>query len=370
MTMSGKSPRCWLFGLAALAVVGCSTETPVRPAPSSAATSTGSADTAGGTTSVDDAAYRKELSGKVELDGSSTVYPISEALANEFEKEYPNVAVTVGKSGTGGGFKRFTKGELDISGASRPIKVDEFNACRTNGVHFLELPVAYDGLTIVVHPQNTWVDQLTVDELKRIYAAPGAATWADVRAGWPQEKIEVFSPGTDSGTFDYFKEEIVGKEGTVRSTMTTSEDDNVLVTGIAGTKHAIGYFGVAYWEENKDKVKAVPVVNPKSGVAIMPTADKIESGEYAPLSRPLFLYVNSQAADRPEVEAFLEFAMERLPKLVGPVGYVPFPSSLYERSNERFVDRLTGSSYLDAQGGARSGPLETVYTPDQRADTK
>jgi len=361
---------------ACLAVIGCGPSSSTTSTPSS--TSSEPADRGGtaagpsepATRAGDEEAYKKELTGRVELDGSSTVYPISESLANEFEKQFPNVAVTVGKSGTGGGFKRFTKGELDISGASRPIKGDEFAACREQGVQFLELPIAYDGLTVVVNPQNTWVDQLTVEELKQIFGAPGAATWSDLRAGWPAEKIEVFSPGTDSGTFDYFKEEIVGKDGTVRSSMTTSEDDNVLVTGIAGTKNAIGFFGVAYWMENKDKVKAVPVVNPKTGAAVLPMPDKVESGEYAPLSRPLFMYVNAKSADRPEVEAFLEFAMERLPAMVGPVGYVGLPSTLYERSNQRFVERLTGTSYLDAEAKARSGALESVYRADQRTDSK
>ena len=235
----------------------------------------------------------------IRVDGSSTVYPITEAVAEEFAKAAPTVNVTVGMSGTGGGFKRFCVGEIDISDASRPIKKSEADQAATSKMEYIELPIAYDGLTIVVNKANTWVDQLTVDQLKKIYsAAGGAKSWKDVNSAWPDKPIKIFSPGTDSGTFDYFREATVGKDGKIRSDMTVSEDDNVLVTGVAGDSNAIGYFGCAYYFENKDKVKAVPVVSP-SGKAVLPSHDTIMDGSYAPFSRPLFIYVNRKAADRP-----------------------------------------------------------------------
>ena len=248
-----------------------------------------------------------KLEGTVEIDGSSTVAPITVEAADAFGETCPNVKIPVGVSGTGGGFKRFTKGGTDISDASRPIKFSEFEKCRENGVSFIELPVAYDGLTIVVNKENNWVDQLTVDQLKKIFRDDmKVQKWSDVQAGWPNTEIKIFAPGTDSGTFDYFKEVVVGKDkASIRDDMSVSEDDNNLVLGVANTKEAIGFFGAAYYFENTDKLKAVKIVNPK-GKAVLPSADTIESGEYAPFSRPLFIYVNSKSARRPGSQSVRE----------------------------------------------------------------
>ena len=303
-----------------------------------------------------------ELQGKVEIDGSSTVYPISEAAASEFQERFPNVNVVVGVSGTGGGFERFTKGQIDISDASRPIRPAEFQAAKDSGVKFVELPVAYDGLTLVVHPENDWVDKLTLEEIRKIFTEQGRAeTWADVRQGWPDEEVKVFAPGTASGTFDYFKEVVAGEEGALRSDMSTSEDDNVLVTGVSGSPGAIGFFGVAYYEENQDKLKAVPVVNPETGEAVLPTPEAIESGEYAPFSRPLFIYVNAKSLGRPEVKQFVSFYLNNASDLAPRVGYVALPQSLSERSSQHARRRITGTHYVTAEGEQRNGPVTEVY---------
>lgn len=309
-----------------------------------------------------------QLRGSVTIDGSSTVYPISEWAASQFQKQYPNVNVTVGTSGTGGGFKRFTKGETDISDASRPIKPAEFSAAQEAGVTFIEVPIAYDGITMVVHPSNDWVDQLTLEELKQIYLASSAAkTWDQVRSGWPNTPIQVFSPGTDSGTFDYFLEVVAGEEGELRSDMSTSEDDNVLVKGVAGSTGAIGFFGIAYYQENQDKLKAVPIVNPTSGAAVPPTAETIESGEYAPFSRPLFIYVNAASLRRPEVKRFVAFFVENAPTMAVETGYVPLPASIYDRAAENLQAQQTGTHYLTEQGASRSGPVTEVYSEANRS---
>jgi len=308
------------------------------------------------------AAPNLELQGKITIDGSSTVFPISEAAASQFQKLYPNVSINVGVSGTGGGFKRFVKGEIDISDASRPIDAAEVEAAKANNVSFYELPIAYDGLTIVVHPSNKWVDQLTVDEIKKIYLADGAVkTWAEVRAGWPAKPIKVFSPGTDSGTFDYFKEVVAGKTGSLRSDMSTSEDDNVLVTGVAGTPESIGFFGAAYYEENKAKVKAVPVVNPLTKKAVTATAATIESGEYAPFSRPLFIYLNNASVSRPEIKKFVAFYTENASAMAKQVGYVPLPQVVLTNAAANLKARRVGTHYLKADGSKRSGPVTEVF---------
>ncbi|WP_164102666.1 PstS family phosphate ABC transporter substrate-binding protein [Candidatus Laterigemmans baculatus] len=307
----------------------------------------------------------RELTGDVSIDGSSTVYPISEAAAAQFQKRYPNVGVTVGQSGTGGGFKRFTKGETDISDASRSIKQEEFESARQSGAAFVEMPIAFDGLTIVVHPKNDWVDQITVDELKKIFTAEGQAkNWSDVREGWPEKEIAIFAPGTDSGTFDYFNEVVAGEDGQMRSDMSTSEDDNVLVTGVSGSPEAIGFFGVAYYEENKDKLRAVPVVNPQSGEAVLPNPETIESGEYAPFSRPLFIYVNADSLRRPEVKRFAQFYLEQAPELAAETGYVALPASVYDQVRTNLQSRKTGTHYLTEEGESRSGPVTEVYAPE------
>lgn len=312
-----------------------------------------------------------ELQGKVEIDGSSTVYPISEAAASEFQNRFPNVNVVVGVSGTGGGFDRFTQGEIDISDASRPIRQSEFQAAQDAGVSFVELPVAYDGLTLVVHPKNDWVDQLSVDEIKQIFTDEGTAeTWADVREGWPEKEIQIFAPGTDSGTFDYFKEVVAGDEGSLRSDMSTSEDDNVLVTGVSGSPNAIGFFGVAYYEENKEKLKSVAVVNPETGQAVSPTSEAIESGDYAPFSRPLFIYVNAKSLGRPEVKQFVSFYLDSAGDLAQRTGYVALPQTIYDRATEHTRKRLVGTHYLSADGEKRSGPVTEVYQEENLRSTE
>ena len=265
-----------------------------------------------------------KMKGSVRVDGSSTVFPITEAVAEEFRGVQPKVRVSVGFSGTGGGFKKFYAGETHINDASRPIKGKEIAKCQEAGIEFIELPVAYDGLSVVVSRKNEFVDHLTVEELHAIWKPESEITmWSQVRAGWPQEKIVLYGPGTDSGTFDYFTEAINGKSQACRADFTASEDDNVLVQGVAGDPNALGFFGFAYYIENDEKIRAVPV-DPGTG-PVSPTTETINDGTYAPLSRPIFIYVARPAADLPEVEAFVHFYLESAPALVSEVGYVPLP---------------------------------------------
>jgi phosphate transport system substrate-binding protein len=301
------------------------------------------------------------LEGTITIDGSSTVYPFSLRAAVEFEKKYPGVKPNVGVSGTGGGFNRFANGETDISNASRPIKADELKVCQQNNIEFIELPIAYDGLTIVVNPQNDWVKQLTVKQLQHIFAEGGAKTWNEIEQGWPNEEIKINSPGTDSGTFDYFKEVVVGKDGAIRRDMETSEDDNVIVTSVAGERTAIGYFGASYYFENKEKVKAVPIVNPQTEKPEVPSPDTIRSGEYSPFSRPLFIYVSLKAVRRPEVKKFVQFQLDNAEKFSKRVNYVPLPDEIYATAQDRLKNRVTGTAYLTADGQKREGPLSEVY---------
>lgn len=275
-----------------------------------------------------------KLSGTVALDGSSTVFPISEAVAEEFQRENPQVRVTAGVSGTGGGFKKFCLGETDINDASRPIKQSEIEACAKHGIKYAEFTVAYDGVSVVVNPENDFVDYLTLDELKRIWEPRSRVhRWSDVRGKWPSEEIFLAGPDTDSGTFDYFTERVVGKSGASRSDYTASADDNTLVQAVAGEKYALGYFGYAYYVENRDKLRVVPI-DDGSG-AIAPSPQSIESGEY-PLSRPLFIYVNTESLQRPEVRAFLRYYLENSRPLIEDVGYVPISESMKEKMLERF----------------------------------
>jgi phosphate transport system substrate-binding protein len=304
----------------------------------------------------------KDLKGVVRIDGSSTVYPITEAAAEEFSKTAEKVNVTVGVSGTGGGFKRFGAGELDISDASRPIKKSEIEAAKSKGIEFVELPIGFDGLTLVVNNQNTWVKQLTIDQVKAIFSAATAAkTWKDVDPSWPAEAIKLYSPGTDSGTFDYFKEVVVGKDGKIRSDLSVSEDDNVLVRGVEGDKNAMGFFGFAYYVENKEKLNCVAVVNPKTGTAVTPSHETIENASYAPFSRPLFLYVNKGSLEKPQVKAFVDFYLANAPKLVEEVGYVKLPAAMYDRAKANFAARKTGTQMLDQNGKERPGALADLY---------
>lgn len=287
---------------------------------------------------------RAALSGSITVDGSSTVYPVTEAVAEEFGKLNPDVKVTVGVSGTGGGFKKFCVGDTDISDASRPIKGSENDLAAQNGVEYIELPVCFDGLAVVVNPRNTWVDHLTTAELRKIWE-PGSkvSNWSQVRAGFPNEPLTLFAPGTDSGTFDYFTEAINGEGGASRSDFTASEDDNVIVSGVAGNKGGMGYFGVAYFEENKDKLKVVPIDGGKG--PFEPTLDNVMTGKYAPLSRPLFIYVSTKSLERPEVSEFIDFYIKNAGKLSKEVGYVPFPRSAYATIAKHLEDGVTGSSF-------------------------
>ncbi len=277
------------------------------------------------------------LSGVVSLDGSSTVFPVSEAVAEEFLAIEPQVRVTVGVSGTGGGFQKFAAGEIDISDASREIRQSEIDAARANGIDFLEIPVAFDGLSIVVNTANDWVDYLTVAELNMIWE-PGSSvdSWNDVRAEWPDEPLRLYGPGTDSGTFDYFTEVINGDSGASRPDYTASEDDNVLVQGVSGDINALGFFGYAYYLANDDKLKLVPVDGGDGPVS--PSMETINNGSYSPLSRPIFIYVSKQSAARPEVRAFTEFYIDQAAVLAAEVGYVALPESDYQASREQFAN--------------------------------
>jgi phosphate transport system substrate-binding protein len=288
----------------------------------------------------------KKLSGTIKVDGSSTVFPITEAVAEEFRAVAPRVRVTVGISGTGGGFKKFCVGETDISDASRPIKPSEVEKSAANSIEYVELPVAFDGISVVVNPKNTFVDHLTVEELKKIWQ-PGSTVqkWSDVRNGFPEEPITLYGPDVDSGTFDYFTEAVNGKSRSCRPDYTASADDNVLVQGIAGDPNALGYFGFAYYVENKDRLKVVEIDGGEGPVA--PASKAINNGTYQPLSRPIFIYVRADAADRPEVTEFVHFYLDHAPELVQEVGYVPLPDEVYELARERFDKKITGSAFLD-----------------------
>lgn len=280
----------------------------------------------------------------VRVDGSSTVFPITEAVAEEFQKRHPGIRVTVGISGTGGGFKKFSAGETDLNDASRPIKATEMSLASENGIDFIELPVAFDGISVLVNPGNEFVDSLTVEELRKIWQ-PGSTVkkWSDVRANWEDRALNLYGPGTDSGTFDYFTEAINGKSQACRADFTASEDDNVLVQGIAGDPNALGFFGYAYYGENRSRLKAVPIDAGKGSVA--PSSRTINDGSYEPLSRPIFIYVGKKASERPEVAAFVKFYLGNAPQLVTEVGYVPLPDRVYQLALERFEKRVTGSLF-------------------------
>lgn len=284
------------------------------------------------------------LSGSVNVNGSSTVYPITQAMAEEFGKLHPGVRIPVGVSGTGGGFKRFVLGETDINDASRPIKPSEEAQAADNGVGYIELPIAFDGISVVVNKSNAFVDTMTAEELKKIWQ-PGSTVeeWSDVRQGWPDDPISLYGPGTDSGTFDYFTEAINGESKACRSDFTASEDDNVLVQGVAGDRNSLGFFGFAYYVENTERLKIVPVDGGSGPIA--PSVASIGDGTYQPLSRPIFLYISTAAAERPEVVAFVEFYLDNAPQLVKEVGYVPLPAVVYGLVKKRFAERVTGSVF-------------------------
>lgn len=282
----------------------------------------------------------------VKIDGSSTVYPITEAVAEDFQKLKKNaIKVTVGISGTGGGFKKFCRGETDISDASRPILAKEMEICREAGIQYVELPIAYDALTVVINPQNDWAKTLTVADLK--IWEPGAQgklkSWKDVNPAFPDVPLKLYGPGADSGTFDYFTEAVVGKSKSSRGDYTASEDDNVLVQGVSRDKGGLGYFGFAYYLENQKKLKAVGIDGGKGPV--MPSPEAVENGTYAPLSRPIFIYVNAKAMDKPEIVEFVEFYLKNASKLVKEVKYVPLPQKAYDIAGEHFKHKKLGTVF-------------------------
>jgi phosphate transport system substrate-binding protein len=310
------------------------------------------------------------LSGSILIDGSSTVAPLSEAVAEEFMAVHPGVRVTVGTSGTGGGFAKFFRGETDISDASRPVKTDEV----AGGYDFIELPVAYDGIAILTNPQNTFVECLTVDELQRIWEPNSTIdNWSQVRAGFPDQPLALYGAGTDSGTYDYFTEAIGGEEGASRADFTASEDDNVLVQGIAGDVNALGFFPLAYYEANRERLRLLGVDNGGAG-CVQASAETVQNNTYAPLSRPIFIYVRADRAADPAVRAFVEFYLDNAGTLAEEVGYVPLSAAAYTAGRERFAAGTTGSVFsggsqigvtledlLRREGGA--GPDTTATTP-------
>ena len=280
---------------------------------------------------------QKTLSGTIAIDGSSTVYPITEAVAEEFRSVAGDVRVTIGVSGTGGGFKKFGRGETVISDASRPIKDKEAKVCEENGISYVALEVAYDGLAVVIHPENDWASTLTTAELKKIWEpeAQGKVTkWNQIKPAFPNNDLILLGPGTASGTFDYFTKAIVGTEGSSRGDYMPSEDDHVLVQGVAGNKNALGFFGLAYYLENKDKLKLVSVDDGNGPV--LPSIETVSNGTYQPLSRPIFIYVNNDGAKRPEVVEFVRFYLENASELVQDVGYIPLPKEKYQGELNKF----------------------------------
>ena len=286
--------------------------------------------------------------GSIKMDGSSTVFPIAEALAEEYQiSKRGKVRVTVGIAGTGGGFKKFCRGETDMSNASRPILKEEMEACRAAGIRYVEVPIAFDALTIVVNPQNTWVKSLTIADLKKMWE-PGAqqrvTKWNQIRSEWPAQPLMLFGPGADSGTFDYFTEAVNGKAKASRGDFTASEDDNVLVQGVESNKNALGYFGYAYYVAHKDRMRAVPIVNPK-GKDVSPSIEAVNDGSYQPLSRPLFIYVRDTAAKRAEVKEFIQFYLGEGADLVKEVGYVPLPAQAYQLALKHFSDGKLGTVF-------------------------
>jgi len=282
-----------------------------------------------GLSSCNNAGKSGQKEGSISIDGSSTVYPISEAVAEEYLALNPRVKVTVGESGTGGGFKKFGRGETDINDASRPIKQSEIDLAKENNINYIELLIAFDGMAIVVNPNNTWANDITVAELKKIWepAAQGVITkWNQIRPEWPDRELHLYGAGTASGTFDYFTEAVVGESKSCRGDYTASEDDNVLVQGVASDENALAFFGLSYYENNKAKLKLVPVndENDENGAgAILPTVETVKNKTYTPLSRPLFIYVNSTAAEKEVVQDFVTFYLDNVSKLVEEVGYIP-----------------------------------------------
>ncbi len=353
--MVGNAKR-WIYGLMLMAllipmIAACGGQQQAQPtattAPAAQATAAPASTEAAPAPTTPPASELASLRGDILIDGSSTVFPVIAAAAEEFSALAPNVRVSVGISGTGGGFKKFCNGETDISNASRPIRTSELEACKANGIEFIELPIAYDGLSVVVNPQNDWVTCLTVEELKKMWEpdAQGVVTnWNQIRDGFPNRPLTLLGPGTDSGTFDYFTEAIMGKAKASRGDFQASEDDNVILIGVAGDVNALGYFGYAYVIENQGRVKPVAIDGGKG--CVEPSFETIANGTYTPLSRPLFIYVRKEAAERPEVQAFVNyvFGEEFTAEIQTPeIGYVALSKELYAAIAKRFNDRVLGT---------------------------
>jgi phosphate transport system substrate-binding protein len=304
--------------------------------------------------------------GTVQIDGSSTVYPITEAIAEEFQISNKGVKVTAGESGTGGGFKKFLRKEIDIADASRPISVKEDSLCKAAGIEYYELPIAYDGLVVVVNPANTWVTSMTVVELKKIWEpeAQGKITrWNHIRPEWPDEEIHLYGAGTASGTFDYFTEAIVGKSKSCRGDYTGSEDDNVLVQGVSSDKLALGFFGIHYYDENKEKLKVIPIddENEANGAGpIFPSEATVKNATYQPLSRPLFIYVRQESTERPEVDDFIKYYLDNSVEIVPETGYITLDKELYALIKRRYENKTTGSLFLQ-EGSTVGVKLNEIY---------
>ncbi|HZU06233.1 MAG TPA: PstS family phosphate ABC transporter substrate-binding protein [Chloroflexota bacterium] len=352
-TAARRGRGWWLAGaalgaLAALALSGCAP----AAAPAEGAAAPGRPGAAAESRPAGaPASELRALRGLVRIDGSSTVFPISEAMAEEFQKATGgNVRVTVGISGTGGGFKKFCNDETDVSDASRPILEVEIQTCLERGIQFIELPVAFDGLSVVVSPRNTFVDCMTVSELRRMWepAAQGVVTrWSQVRPGWPDRPFRLYGPGPDSGTFDYFTDAINGREKASRGDYTASEDDNVLVQGVSNDPDALGYFGYAYYVENQNRLKLVKIDAERGGGCVEPSPETIQNGTYQPLSRPLFIYVKLAALERPEVREFVRFYLDprNATTLIRQVGYVPFPEQYYQLGLQRLEAKQVGTVF-------------------------
>jgi phosphate transport system substrate-binding protein len=291
------------------------------------------------------------LSGEIVSDGSSTVGPLTQAVAEEFNAQAPNVQASVDISGTGGGFERFCAGETDIQNASRAIEDDEVTACAESEVDWYEFEVAYDGVTVVTNNENTWLTCITTDDLKKLWQKENPAnTWADLNADYPADTVALYGPGTDSGTFDFFVETILGEDD-IREDFTPSEDDNVLVEGVAGDVNALGYFGLAYYEANQDVLTAV-AVDAGNGTCVMPSPETVQDGTYAPLSRPLYVYVNANSLQRPEVQEFVRFYLNEGATLAPEVGYVASPAESYAEDMTRFEAALSGGGTPDSAAAA------------------
>ncbi len=287
--------------------------------------------------------------GVVKIDGSSTVYPITEGIAEDFQKAKKNaIKVTVGISGTGGGFKKFCRGETDISNASRPILTKEMADCKAAGVEYFELPVAFDALTVVVNPKNSFLKEISIAELKTMWepAAQGKVTrWNQVNPAWPDAPLKLFGAGADSGTFDYFTEAVTGKSKSSRGDFTASEDDNVLVQGVAQDTNALAFFGYAYYAENTQRLRAVPVSEKAGKAAVLPSETTVLNGSYQPLSRPIFIYINAKSLDKPEIKEFVAFYMKNVTKIAKEVKYVPLPQKAYEINLEHLAKGKKGTVF-------------------------